>query len=95
MELRSSALPSVDPEFGTAYVSCLPLQLQNPVPSDLEIARAQRPKPITTLALELGILDSELHLFGSHKAKVCAHVRARSHDWEGADACGSYMGGTL
>jgi methylenetetrahydrofolate dehydrogenase (NADP+)/methenyltetrahydrofolate cyclohydrolase/formyltetrahydrofolate synthetase len=41
-----------------------------PVPSDIEIARAQGPKPAARLAAEIGILDSELDLYGKYKAKV-------------------------
>lgn len=38
--------------------------------SDIEIARAQTPKPITQLAHEIGILPSELEIYGQYKAKV-------------------------
>jgi formate--tetrahydrofolate ligase len=39
-------------------------------PSDLEIARAVKPRPIADVARELGILDDELELYGPTKAKV-------------------------
>jgi formate--tetrahydrofolate ligase len=39
-------------------------------PSDLEIARAVKPRPIVDVAHELGILDEELELYGPSKAKV-------------------------
>ena len=39
-------------------------------PSDLEIARAVTPRPIIEVAHDLGILDSELELYGPTKAKV-------------------------
>ncbi|MEX1168716.1 MAG: formate--tetrahydrofolate ligase [Chloroflexota bacterium] len=39
-------------------------------PSDLEIARAVKPRPIVDVARELGILDEELELYGPTKAKV-------------------------
>lgn len=48
----------------------LPLNLQKPVPSDFEISRAQRPKDIKDVALEAGILPSELEPYGSTKGKV-------------------------
>ena len=39
-------------------------------PSDLEIARAVKPRPIVDIARELGIHDDELELYGPTKAKV-------------------------
>ena len=48
----------------------LPLKLQNPVPSDIAISRAQHPKPITTVADEVGIAAHELEPYGASKAKV-------------------------
>ncbi|AET41204.1 trifunctional formate-tetrahydrofolate ligase/methenyltetrahydrofolate cyclohydrolase/methylenetetrahydrofolate dehydrogenase ADE3 Ecym_7378 [Eremothecium cymbalariae DBVPG len=48
----------------------LSLNLLKPVPSDFEISRAQKPKKITTIAQEAGILPSELELYGDAKAKV-------------------------
>jgi len=39
-------------------------------PSDLEIARAVKPRPILDVARELGIADDELELYGPTKAKV-------------------------
>jgi formate--tetrahydrofolate ligase len=40
------------------------------LPSDLEIARAVKPRPIGDVARELGIADDELELYGPTKAKV-------------------------
>ncbi|KAL8972769.1 MAG: hypothetical protein Q9197_002625 [Variospora fuerteventurae] len=48
----------------------LPLKLQSPVPSDIAISRAQRPKPITRVADEVGIAAHELEPYGASKAKV-------------------------
>eukprot|EP00053_Salpingoeca_punica_P017006 m.162600 g.162600 ORF g.162600 m.162600 type:complete len:927 (+) comp17091_c0_seq1:306-3086(+) len=48
----------------------LPLTLLRPVPSDIDIARSQTPKPITRLAAEMTILPGELEPYGSNKAKV-------------------------
>ncbi|HTS15761.1 MAG TPA: formate--tetrahydrofolate ligase [Candidatus Sulfotelmatobacter sp.] len=39
-------------------------------PSDLEIARAVKPKPIVDVARALGLHDDEIELYGSTKAKV-------------------------
>ncbi|MCG8711184.1 formate--tetrahydrofolate ligase, partial [Brenneria sp. 4F2] len=48
----------------------LQLDLKKPVPSDFEISRAQQPKEIKDVALEAGILPSEVEPYGSTKAKV-------------------------
>jgi formate--tetrahydrofolate ligase len=39
-------------------------------PSDLDIARAVKPRPIVDIAAELGVRDDELELYGPAKAKV-------------------------
>ncbi|MEI7745435.1 MAG: formate--tetrahydrofolate ligase, partial [Chloroflexota bacterium] len=41
-----------------------------PFPSDLEIARTVKPRPITEIAHELGFTDDEIELYGSTKAKI-------------------------
>ena len=48
----------------------LPLKLQDPVPSDIAVSRAQHPKQITRLANEIGIAGHELEPYGAYKAKV-------------------------
>lgn len=48
----------------------LPLKLESPVPSDIEISRAQRPKKIGIVARELGLLGPEWEPYGHFKAKV-------------------------
>ncbi|WFD26649.1 hypothetical protein MNAN1_001632 [Malassezia nana] len=53
------------------------LQLKRPVPSDIEIARAQRPKKIVDVAHEIGLLPSELEPYGDVKAKVSLQVLER------------------
>ncbi|KAG0296591.1 tetrahydrofolate synthase [Dissophora globulifera] len=58
-------------------ISPLPLQLLEPVPSDIEIALAQKPKPIKYIAEELGLLPSELELYGEYKAKVSLDILER------------------
>lgn len=52
------------------HITPLPLKLQSPVPSDIAISRAQRPKPITLVASEVGIASHELEPYGASKAKV-------------------------
>ena len=48
----------------------LKLNIQEKVPSDIEIAMAQTPKPIAELAHELGLHPDEVELYGKYKAKV-------------------------
>ncbi|KAK7756078.1 tetrahydrofolate synthase [Diatrype stigma] len=48
----------------------LPLNLKDPVPSDIEVSRSQPPKQITRLAQEVGIAPHELEPYGAYKAKV-------------------------
>ena len=52
------------------HIKPLPLKLVHPVPSDIAVSRAQRPKPITTVAREVGIASHELEPYGASKAKV-------------------------
>mmetsp|Transcript_3994 Transcript_3994/g.4427 ORF Transcript_3994/g.4427 Transcript_3994/m.4427 type:complete len:947 (-) Transcript_3994:54-2894(-) len=59
------------------FTNPLKLNLQTPVPSDYEISRAQQPKKIDEVAYEAGILESELELFGSYKAKVSLDILKR------------------
>ena len=40
------------------------------MPSDFDIARQFKPRPITTIAQSLGITKNDLTLFGEHIAKV-------------------------
>ncbi|KAJ8940750.1 hypothetical protein NQ314_010612 [Rhamnusium bicolor] len=58
-------------------LSVLPLKLQTPVPSDIEIARAQEPKNIIQLAEEIGIYPREVSQYGSKKAKIALSVLNR------------------
>ncbi|MBI5933339.1 MAG: formate--tetrahydrofolate ligase [Chloroflexi bacterium] len=53
------------------------LKLLKPVPSDIEIAQAGKLKPILQIAAELGIKESELELFGPHKAKIKLEILDR------------------
>ncbi|KAH8381321.1 hypothetical protein KR093_002573 [Drosophila rubida] len=58
----------------------LALQLVRPVPSDITIARAQRPKHIAHLAEEIGLEESEVSLYGNSKAKISLNVLQRLHE---------------
>nr|KAJ3418090.1 C-1-tetrahydrofolate synthase, cytoplasmic [Polyrhizophydium stewartii] len=58
----------------THYLS---LNLVRPVPSDIDIAMAQTPKPITRVAAELGLFNSEFEAYGRNKAKVSLNVLDR------------------
>lgn len=48
----------------------LKLDILAKVPSDIEIAMAQTPKPVAQLAHELGLHPDEVELYGKYKAKV-------------------------
>ncbi|KAI4109965.1 MAG: hypothetical protein L6R37_000315 [Teloschistes peruensis] len=52
------------------HIKPLPLKLQTPVPSDIAVSRAQRPKLISQVAEEVGIASHELEPYGASKAKV-------------------------
>ncbi|XP_042220312.1 C-1-tetrahydrofolate synthase, cytoplasmic-like isoform X1 [Homarus americanus] len=58
-------------------ISYLPLELLEKVPSDIEVARAQTPKDIAELSKEIGLLGSEVDLYGKKKAKVSLSVLQR------------------
>uniref|UniRef100_A0A914GXE3 C-1-tetrahydrofolate synthase, cytoplasmic n=1 Tax=Globodera rostochiensis TaxID=31243 RepID=A0A914GXE3_GLORO len=49
----------------------------SPVPADIDISRSQKPKPISRLAAEIGISQTELELYGHSKAKVSLGVLKR------------------
>ncbi|KAF8582663.1 FTHFS-domain-containing protein [Ramaria rubella] len=58
-------------------VRALKLNILPKVPSDIEIAQAQTPKPVADLALELGLRPNELESYGKYKAKVELSVLER------------------
>lgn len=62
---------------GRWSVANLPLQLLEPVPSDIAIAKAQTGKPIAVVAEEIGVLHSELDLYGKYKGKVRLDILQR------------------
>lgn len=47
--------------------------------SDIEISRAQTPKPVDQLAEEIGLLPEELEAYGRSKAKVRLSLLDRLH----------------
>ncbi|KAG8444206.1 hypothetical protein GDO86_009407, partial [Hymenochirus boettgeri] len=59
---------------------CLKLQPLSPVPSDIEISRAQRPKAVDMLAKEIGLLADEIEVYGRTKAKVRLSLLERLKD---------------
>lgn len=48
----------------------LALEMKEKVPSDIEIATAQTPKPVATIASELGVQTDEVESYGQYKAKI-------------------------
>ncbi|XP_059684940.1 monofunctional C1-tetrahydrofolate synthase, mitochondrial [Gavia stellata] len=59
---------------------CLKLQPFSPVPSDIEISRAQSPKAVDVLAKEIGLLTDEIEIYGQTKAKVRLSLLERLKD---------------
>ncbi|XP_064303106.1 monofunctional C1-tetrahydrofolate synthase, mitochondrial isoform X4 [Phalacrocorax carbo] len=59
---------------------CLKLQPLSPVPSDIEISRAQSPKAVDVLAKEIGLLTDEIEIYGQTKAKVRLSLLERLKD---------------
>lgn len=53
---------------------------QDPVPPDIEIAKAAELKPIIEVAEELGLQPDEIELYGPYKAKVRLEVLERLKD---------------
>lgn len=70
----------------------LPLKPLVPVPSDIAISRAQKPKKITKVAQELGLLERELEPYGHYKAKVDPEkvIERLDEDSEGSKADRGY-----
>ena len=64
-------------EARSRKVKPLKLKLKEQVPSDIEIAMEQTPKPILQLAREVGLLTDELESYGKYKAKVELSVLER------------------
>jgi len=47
------------------------------IPSDIAIAQAAKPRPITDVAAELGLRGDDLDLYGKYKAKIALDVSQR------------------
>jgi Mrp family chromosome partitioning ATPase len=58
----------------------IPLHLQNPVPSDIDISQSVQPKHILKVAREVGIKESEIDFYGNTKAKVHLSILDRLKD---------------
>jgi methylenetetrahydrofolate dehydrogenase (NADP+) / methenyltetrahydrofolate cyclohydrolase / formyltetrahydrofolate synthetase len=56
------------------------LKLIRPVPSDIDIAQASDIKPISQVAVEVGILPEELEFYGPYKAKIKLEILERLKD---------------
>ncbi|XP_050353842.1 C-1-tetrahydrofolate synthase, cytoplasmic isoform X2 [Nymphalis io] len=61
----------------------LRLNTLTPVPSDIVIARSQKPKHITQLAEEIGLFPNEVSQYGNTKAKISLSVLDRLQDQKG------------
>ena len=64
----------------TIQFSPTKIELKNPVPADIDIARGAVLKPISKIAEELGLLPEEIESYGSYKAKVKLDVLKRLED---------------
>lgn len=58
----------------------LPLEMLEQVPSDIEIATAQTPKPVADIAHEIGVQDDEVESYGKYKAKIELSILERLQD---------------
>ncbi len=56
------------------------ITIKHPVPSDIDIAQAATLRPIKEVAESVGLLPSELELYGDYKAKVRLEVLKRLKD---------------
>ena len=78
--LMQNVVDSADTYFDrqkARHVTPLPLKLKQPVPSDIDISRAQHPKLINKVAAEIGVTPHELEPYGASKAKVSLDVLKR------------------
>ncbi|ODQ77107.1 hypothetical protein BABINDRAFT_163839 [Babjeviella inositovora NRRL Y-12698] len=84
--LVSNVLKAAESQFkkanATSKITPLPLACRVPVPSDIDISRAQQPRHITQIAQELGVLNSELEPYGHYKAKVSLDLYKRLEERE-------------
>ncbi|XP_062293128.1 monofunctional C1-tetrahydrofolate synthase, mitochondrial [Scomber scombrus] len=77
--VRSSSRWLQEQQYRQWWLRSLKLQPLTPVPSDIEISRAQTPKPVDQLAKEIGLLPEELEAYGRSKAKVRLSLLDRLH----------------
>uniref|UniRef100_A0A3P8TFL9 formate--tetrahydrofolate ligase n=1 Tax=Amphiprion percula TaxID=161767 RepID=A0A3P8TFL9_AMPPE len=77
--VRSCSRWLKEQQYQPWHLHSLKLQPLTPVPSDIEISRAQTPKPVTQLAEEIGLLPEELEAYGRNKAKVRLSLLDRLH----------------
>uniref|UniRef100_A0A667YUB4 formate--tetrahydrofolate ligase n=1 Tax=Myripristis murdjan TaxID=586833 RepID=A0A667YUB4_9TELE len=77
--VRSSSHWLHEQQYKAWRLRSLKLQPLTPVPSDIEISRAQTPKPVDQLAEEIGLLPEELEAYGRTKAKVRLSMLDRLH----------------
>lgn len=78
--LMQNVVDSADTYFErqkSRHVTPLPIKLKQPVPSDIDISRAQHPKLINKVGSEIGITPHELEPYGASKAKVSLDVLKR------------------
>ncbi|XP_061756532.1 monofunctional C1-tetrahydrofolate synthase, mitochondrial isoform X1 [Nerophis ophidion] len=68
--VHSSSRRLQEQQYQAWRLRSLKLQPLTLVPSDIEISRAQTPKPVAQLAEEIGLLPEELEAYGKSKAKV-------------------------
>ncbi|CAN9507483.1 unnamed protein product [Ophioblennius macclurei] len=68
--VQSCGLWLQDQQYQPWQLRSLKLKPLSPVPSDIEISRAQVAKPVDFLAMEIGLLPEELEAYGRNKAKV-------------------------
>jgi methylenetetrahydrofolate dehydrogenase (NADP+)/methenyltetrahydrofolate cyclohydrolase/formyltetrahydrofolate synthetase len=55
----------------------VPIKINHPVPSDIQIAQAAELRPILDIAQDIGLSADDLELYGKYKAKVHLDVRER------------------
>lgn len=78
-----NGIPETLPLFLCVTVICV---CNSPLPlhSDIEVARAQTPKDVGEVAEEIGLLETEVDLYGKKKAKVSLSVLQRlAHQKDG------------
>ncbi|CAI4224834.1 unnamed protein product [Auanema sp. JU1783] len=64
-------------------LTCRPAEVEARTPSDIQISRKVKPRVISQLASEIGILDDELEMYGRTKAKVSLDILKRLNTSDG------------